>query len=927
MSSRCFITVHLLLFLLTAGTFAQDLKRPQQQFINRAEGYVSSGAWNSAKREIDAGLEQFPDDADLRYLNGRYYYVVGDLKEARYNLVKAVQNNDQHQRAKRVLVDVEENLGHFTSAICYINELLEFQPYDRDLWRRKIAFYRRIGNDVEADAALERLSHIYPNDTLVVNDVKRRNHENWGNILRKNSLSEAADNLEQWIDKDPTMRDYYIELISIYIKMGESDKALGAANRALIQFPNDQELLSKAVGLMIELGLYSQALSLVKSKSPGSRIYNNLLYEIASASRIQDPYESQARLYQATHDRDALAYLLNASMTRGFFEDARFYLNESFKIYGRTFQLLAKLYSLEKKEGNDRKGIQVLTELYALYPEDEDLQETYSDLMLKLVDHDFTEQQWDDAYLHLHRVLEVLPPVSAAWPGAVTRQIMVLGHLGRYSEALTLCQQASRQSPSDRQRFVASYEEQAAVRIKMYIEQELYKDAINESQLLLEISPSSETALRTLINMSQTLKHSDQFHEYAERGYVSYPNVPYFIVKQAVSLQEQGLEANALKLLKPRHDADEYINPQLVAAHSGISQEWAAELLKQHLPEVAMQVIDTALVYDPDNQELLYCKGLAYESLKEYSNAFEYQHRYYNPGNAEQQEFMEHIRYLSYKGSTNRIDASYIHAVYDTHADTLVSTGHLYSLATVSYSRAYRHSTLTGQFSYKGIDGYHDSETDEQGGVGLEFMAQLEHQFNERWSGTAGISLSTRYFNRIGANLMASYSTAGGWTPSLRLGYRLTPPTYLYLGGSNMGRVANDEFSIYLVTPSVSKAWERAVLTADTDLSFMAGSLYYHTGLKGRFLINNDNVSSITLMTGFGTFPELTFFEQTSFQDFSHTSAMVGLDLQYLLTDRLCLGITGTWNTCYSPQRRPDGSLRDSYRNIFAIAVQAHIAF
>ena len=71
------------------------------------------------------------------------------------------------------------------------------------------------------------------------------------------------------------------------------------------------------------------------------------------------------------------------------------------------------------------------------------------------------------------------------------------------------------------------------------------------------------------------------------------------------------------------------MNPQLTAAYSGISQQWANELIKERMPDVAMQVIDTALVYDENNRELLYTKGLAYESMKQYDKAREYQQRYY----------------------------------------------------------------------------------------------------------------------------------------------------------------------------------------------------------------------------------------------------------------------------------------------------------
>ena len=129
------------LFLSSPTVSAQDIPHTSRYYVHRAEGYVSSNAWNTAKREIDAGLKLYPEDPDLLYLNGRYYFIIGDLEQARYNLVKATQVNDMHFKAKRLLVDVEDKLQHYSSAICFINELLEFQPYDRDLWRRKISFF------------------------------------------------------------------------------------------------------------------------------------------------------------------------------------------------------------------------------------------------------------------------------------------------------------------------------------------------------------------------------------------------------------------------------------------------------------------------------------------------------------------------------------------------------------------------------------------------------------------------------------------------------------------------------------------------------------------------------------------------------------------------------------------------------------------
>lgn len=928
MKIRNILIAFIMLFSFTEGIHAaREIKHLPRYYIYRIEGYVNSNAWNSAKREIDSGLEDYPDDPDLRYYNGRYYYVIGDMNEARYNLVRATQANDQHYRAKRILVDIEDNLEHYSSAICYINELLEFQPYDRDLWRRKIGLYRKLGNDVEADAALERLAHIYPNDSLVLSDVRRRNYENWDNIIKKSSLSEAADNLERWIDKDPNQREYYLELASVYERMGEFEKAIGAANRGLERFPNDPELINKVAGIMSELGLYAQALTFVKNKRTGNYAYNTLLYDVANDARMNDPYESNGRLYTATHDRDALNYLISTSLTRGYYDDARFYINEAIKRDGRTPALLMKLYTVEKQSGNEKASSRILNELYEMNPEDEELVESYTIMMMKLADNDFITQQWDEAYIHLDRLLELLPDTADAWPSVVSRQIMVLGHLNRLTEARRLYVQSARRSPANRQRFASAYEDIIAVRLRYLIEEEEYVKAYNEAEALLEVVPGSEVALRCLINMSQTLKYDDKFHTYAEMGYELYPDSPYFIVKQAISLQEQGMNSEALALLNPRNNNDEFANPQLTAAYSGVSQEWATHLMENKMPDIAMQVIDSALIYDSNNRELLYTKGLVYESLKMYEKAYKYQMRYYEPSNAEQEDFIQHMRFLAFRSFRNRIDASYTHAFFDTHSESLATIGHLYSVASLSYSRITERNTYTGQISYKGIDGYHEDGENESGGIGLEFMAQWEHEFGDNWTGMANIAASTRFFNKYSANLSVSYAAPENWTPSLRLGYRRTPPTYLYLGGNYYGLSTKDEFNIYILTPSVIKSWERISLTASTDLTLMVNSLYYNVGLKGKFLFNNDNISSITLLTGFGSFPELTFFEQTALRDLSHTNAMVGFDIQYLCSRQLCLGLSGTWNTCYNPHRMKDGSWVDSYRNIYALTLQAHIAF
>ena len=915
--------------IITAGSKNEVEKQENSRYYaQRAQNFQESGSWEASKREIDEGLEYYPNDPDLRYFNGRYYYYSqGDLNQARYNLIKAIQENDQHYQAKRVLVDVEDDSKHYSSSICYINELLEFQPYDRDLWRRKIALYNKIGQRQEADEALLRLARIYPNDSRVRRDLANRNRETWNQRLMKSSLNDAATDLESWIDVDPTNLDYYLELINTYYRLGQVERAIGTANRGLEYHKGNQTLIRKAASMMAELGNYTRALSFLRSNHSTGPFYNQLLKEAVSDNRMRDPYESSGRLYATTHDNDALTYLINTSVVRGYYPDAIEYLQEAYKRQGPKADLLMKQYGLEKRFGFNDKALAVLEKLYAVSPNDPEIIDEYADMMLTLTDHDIETEQWVEANDHINKALSLMSPDTVKWPAVVSRKINILGHLNRLDSARNVFLEASDTMPRYRERFGYAYQEVAAARLKTLIENEEYVKALEEAQDLLSIVDDSEAALRTCISMSQTLNRDDLFQKYADMGYEKYPDSPYFIVKKAAALQQRGKNDEALALLRPDKYNDEYINPQLRNAYSGVSEEFAGLLLKEHFPEEALERLDTALMFDAGNKDLLYLKGVAYEQLKDYGKAWDYQYKYYNPSNAEQQEWQQHMRYLKWRSYSNRVSASYTAAYFDSSNDEITTVGHLYSIASIVYSHLTKNNTYTAQISYKARDGQYDEYEYNRGGFGLEFMAQWDHTFSKRLSGFINASYGTKYFNKYAANIGLSVNVGKGWTPSLKLGVRYTAPTYI-VDNKDADVIHYKQYALGILTPGIEKSWERVKLSASVDLIGMQEGIYYNAGLKGKFFVNNDNVSSVGIMAGFGSFPELAFFDQTGINTLSHTNAMVGLEGMYLLTNNFAISLNGNWNTYYYPVRLHYGEpMVDSYRNVFSINVGLHLAF
>lgn len=897
-------------------------------YASNAEELENSNKWDAAKKEIDEGLALYPEDPDLLYLNGRYYYFAQkDLQKARYNLVKALQQSDHHWSARRLLVDVEEESNHNSSAICYINELLEQQPYDRDLWRRKIALYRKSGNKVEAEAALERLARIYPNDSIVLNEINALHRENWTRRLNVTSLAEQVAKLEGWINTDPEHLEYYMDLSDLYIKMGDYDKAMSAAKRGLVVFPGNNALVQRVASLMSEQGLYTRVLSFLKENRISGRYYENAMREAVNDARLRDPYEISGRLYNTTGDRDALTYLLNTALTRGYYDDALEYLREAYKIEGRTQQLLFKEYELHKRFGNENAASRLLNELFTNNPDDEDLKEEYIAMQLQLAGIDADQEDWEGAYNKLTAASKEMTPGSDRWVVVMARRINILGKLGNRMEARRLYGEASTDDPSHRSRFAAAYEDFMALKIKDLIENERYDEALHTAEDLLNTIPDSEVALRACINMSQTLKLNDLFYKYTDKGYDMYPEQPYFIIKEALALQQQNQYPEALKLLNPRKEGAVYSSPQLVAPFVGVSHDYALYLLKKDMPDLALQRIDDALVFEPDNKDLLYLKGLAYEDMKDYKQAYYYQSRNYNPSNAEEDEWAQHLRYLHTRSLTNRFAISYSSAFYDTRNEDLASVGHLYSLASMSYSHLWKNTVLTFGGNYKATDGYDEGGVHETGGSGLEGWAQIDQTLPHNWLMTVSGSYGNKFFNKIGANLGFTSFMKKGWSLGIKASYRLTPPVVLYQKNEGWQKTYKKR-NLALLSPLLSKEWDRVGLHLNVDLiSLDIKDFYYNVGLKGKFFVKEDAVSAISALVGIGSFPELTFFDQFTMNGISNMNAMVGIDGTFLLTKNLILSVTGNWNTFYDPKFDAEGKAYDSYRNIYTVMATFQICF
>ena len=327
------------LFFLSATD--DDSVHLPEYYVDAAKQCFARQQNEEAKLILDKGVKVHPTDPNIRWLLGRYYYEKHDLDMARYNLVKAIEGDYNHVDAKQLIVKVEEESEHYSSAICYVNELLEVNPYWRGLWRKKIELYRKMGNDVEADRLLVRISQIYPEDSGLKKDLAYSYEMSYLKYRKAGNLAEATKYLEKWLEINPDNAEVYLALCNMYLQQGFVDRAYEVASRGTERFPGNMELLRKKVGILCEQGRYTEALTYVNNRmatnnSPVLRsYYNSLLADAALAARNSDPYVMYGKIYEQTRSREALDYLLNTSLTRGYYEDARYYLSEAKKLDGR----------------------------------------------------------------------------------------------------------------------------------------------------------------------------------------------------------------------------------------------------------------------------------------------------------------------------------------------------------------------------------------------------------------------------------------------------------------------------------------------------------------------------------------------------------------------------------------------------------------
>jgi tetratricopeptide (TPR) repeat protein len=216
-------------FLLTqsVSVFAQpEAKKPspEEEFaVNYFEALKQKAIENYDKAivSLDKCLKVQPNDENVFYQLGKNYLAQKNYEQAYQNFEKASKINPKNQWFWVGLYDVCYEKKDYNQAIVIVEKLITFDTkFKEDL----VSLYMNTG---QFDKALSLINDL--NDKVGATDKR--------DLYKADILKDAKyqgsekDNLLKEIQNNPTVEQHYLDLILLYSKSGQEEKALEIAKK------------------------------------------------------------------------------------------------------------------------------------------------------------------------------------------------------------------------------------------------------------------------------------------------------------------------------------------------------------------------------------------------------------------------------------------------------------------------------------------------------------------------------------------------------------------------------------------------------------------------------------------------------------------------------------------------------------------------
>ncbi|MVZ64136.1 tetratricopeptide repeat protein [Sphingobacterium humi] len=887
--------------------------------INKRFG---EGKYKEAKAITEQGLKRYPKDGDLKMLLGKYYVLTKQYDKARYELNKALEYNRSSVDARHLLVAVETETKRYSSAICFVNELLEVNPYWRGLWRKKIELYRLQGNEVEANRLLKRISQVFPGDSVIQGDVNYQMEMTANDKRKAGKIDDAIEINKLLLQEKPRNLEVYLDLINGYIKAGDYNNALVSTERGLNNFPRNKSLADKKVAILEHNKRYDEILAFLQKEMGGSASsqYNYFLLEAARSAKDNDPAILYGKILEGdAGNEEAFQVVFNHLIAQQQYDEALDKLRSYARIKGMSKPLQAKELSIYRLKNDKQKEAQLIKTMYLNDPNDMDLREAYVGFIAQEIKDHLGAEEWATAegkilmiipiateeyrdYLNnalqnsyfqqgkYREAIDMLDRMKALDPSNQTytlKKASILMRMQQVDQAVNVYEELFRSVPENQQfYYLSGYNDMMMQIVKESNESNRYLASLNWVNRWLAIDPSNKQALMYGINLAHQMKNKELLMQFAERAKNAYPDDSTFRVHLVMAMQQHGTPvADVYGMMKEEVQQNPY-NDLVVKTFVQSSYDYSKSLLEKKESTEAIKIANEGLSYHPMDKELKYLKGIAYEKLKQYDSAIYYQ-SFYEPSLMELDEFKSNLKYLQHQSYNNELVLSHNRARF----------GDNYSIQTISmleYTTIQKPNSFTGRVLYSG----------REEGRGLQGQVEWGRIWSPLWSTRIDVGYANKYFPKYSANGTIIRTLPKDWEIEAGAGYRE------FYDGMNLSSVI----------AAVGKDLGQFRLQGKFTQSFVQQKWLYNAALQARYSLDHPK-NYLLAMANIGSTPDIELLDYQYINTLSVLNSMVGAGAGRLLTKNIAANILGTWYNFQSPV---DMTL---YRNLYNLYFQLNVKF
>ena len=923
-----------LLFLLVnigavQNTFAQQKLEISDKgdVVKAINQLYQEGKLNQGKQLAETNLKKYPKDSDLQMMLGKYYVLSKDYDQARFALSKSIESNPGNVDAKHMLVTVETETKRYSSAICYVNELLEVNPYWRGLWRKKIELYRLQGNQVEADRLLKRIGQIFPEDSQLKIDLNYQLEEKALDLKKQGKTAEAIAIREVMLEESSNNVNAYLDLIDNYIKVGDYPQALRTSERGLNIFAGNRSLADKKISILAQGYRYDEVLSFIQDQmryGKTAHLKEQQTYFLLQAARYakdNDPGVLYGKILNVDpHNQEAFNFVFNDLIAHQQYDEALAKLQGFIQLKGYSKKLMAKELNLYRLKNDEKKIGQLIRTMYMNYPDDVDLQESYVDLLFQEIKNHLSAEEFGQAEFKLNQIVPICSKEelqraeqslyqvyfrTAKFDQAITlldKQILqdpnqldlylkkseILTSQNKYDQAIQLYEYVLNESPQAlKDYYLSGYNDLMTGLVKSAIAEYQYVEGLKQVERWLSFAPHEKQALLYGINLASLTKNEALSLKYAQIASQRYPDDSQFIIKLAASMHSTAdSQQQAWSMLKAELQRNPY-HELLINSFVQHSDDYARLLLKEKKVEEVIQVSSLGLAYCRNNKELKYIKGLAYEQLKQYDSAYFYQ-SFYEPSLLELKDFQQHLNYLNQRTAKNGLSIQHLQArLGDDYA--------IQSISSLEYLRNQGKDDFLARVNYSG----------REQGAGIQGQIEWARSWNQKWGTRFDLALANQYFPKLVANAFLLRALPNSWDLELGVGYRS-----LYT-----------QEELYSLSTTATKGLGSFVLQGRLVQFISQNKWLYNAGIQGKYHMDVNPRNYILAMANVGSSPDVELLNYQYINTVSIFNSMVGGGIGRVISKNVSGSLIGTYHNFQT------STTSNNHKNLYNLYLQLHVSF